>query len=345
MAQSIKKKYDHIIIGTGQAVGVLLKELISTGEKIAVVEGNKVGGSCVNYGCTPTKTLVASAEAIHKCRQGDEYGFSLGQLNVDYGRIRERMNDLRNESNNGLTEWMETTENVDLIRGYAKFTDKKCIEVEGEIFEGERIYINAGTHPFLPPIDGIEEVPWMDSEKLLEIEHLPRYLIIVGGGYVGVEFAQIYRRFGCDVTLIQSGDQLLKGEDEDIADSIKEILEDEAIQIHLNARARKVTGSEGSISVEMEAKGMTETVEGSHLLIATGRRANSKKLELENAGVNTDGRGNIEVDDYCRTNKAGVFALGDINGKGGFTHTAVHDAQVLVDHLYGQGERKISDRN
>ena len=325
-------------------MGTLLGKLISTGESIAVIEGNKVGGSCVNYGCTPTKTLVSSAKAIHKSRRGDTYGFSIENLQVDYGAIRKRMNQVRNASNEGLLEWMESTDNVDFITGYGAFTGPKTIEVNGDELKGEKIYINTGTYAFVPPIEGIGELPWLDSEKLLELESLPAHLVIIGGGYIGVEFAQVYRRFGSEVTIIQSGDQLMSQEDKDVADAIREFLKEEGIDVLLNARAQKAQGQDGDLVITVEKEGQTHDVHGTHLLIATGRRPNSKCIGLEKAGIKTDEKGYIGVNDYCETNVDGIYALGDVNGQGAFTHTSVNDAEVLINHLYGNGKRKISDR-
>ena len=338
------KEYSHIIIGTGQALGTLLGKLISTGERIAVIEGNKVGGSCVNYGCTPTKTLVSSAKAIHQSRRGDTYGFKIDNLRIDYSAIRERMNKVRNASNEGLIEWMESTDNIDLIKGYGAFTGPKTIEVNGDELEGKNIYINTGTYAFVPPIEGVKNLPWMDSAKLLELENIPKHLIVIGGGYIGVEFAQVYRRFGSEVTVIQSGDQLMPREDKDVADTICEFLEEEGVNVLLNTRAKKASGGEGDINIQVEKGDEIQNVQGTHLLIAAGRRPNSKCIGLDKAGIEVDERGFIRVNDFCETNINNVYALGDVNGEGAFTHTSVNDAEILVDHLYGNGNRKISGR-
>ncbi|WP_340105758.1 mercuric reductase [Rhodohalobacter sp. 8-1] len=332
--------YQHIILGTGQATGTLLGKLIPTGESIAVIEGHKVGGSCVNYGCTPTKTMVASARAIHKARQGDQYGFSAGKIEVDYGRIRNRMNTVRNESNEGLENWMTDTENVTLIKEWGAFTGPKTIRAGSEEITGEHIYINTGTKPFAPPIKGLESVSWMDSERLLNLEELPKHLVIIGGGYIGVEFSQVYRRFGSEVTVIQRGEQLMPNEDEDIASAIQDILEDEGVTIHCNSEATQVQKKNGGIEVEITSG---EIIRGSHLLVAAGRRPNSDAINPEAAGLELDERGFIKVDDYCRTGVDGVFAVGDVNGEGAFTHTSVNDAEIVLDYI-GDGVRAISQR-
>ncbi|MEM9888791.1 MAG: mercuric reductase [Bacteroidota bacterium] len=338
------KKYDHIIVGTGQATGTLLGKLIPLGDSIAVIEGAKVGGSCVNYGCTPTKTMVAAAKAIHTARRGAFFGFTTDKVVVDYARVRERMNEVRSASNEGLTEWLEGADNVDLIRAWGVFTGAKTLQVGEQEIEGEKIYINVGTQPFYPPIEGIQEVNALDSAGLLEVEDLPEHLLIIGGGYIGVEFAQVFRRLGSAVTIVQGGHQLMPREDTDVATAIQDFLEEEGIRIWLNSRATKVTENGKEIKLWVEQEGMKATLTGSHLLIATGRRPNSDRLHLEAAGIKTDERGYIQVDNYCRTNVENVFALGDVNGEGAFTHTSVNDAEIVLDFLFG-GKRKISMRN
>jgi len=338
------KSYDHIIVGTGQATGTLLGTLIPTGDSIAVIEKNKVGGSCVNYGCTPTKTMVASAKALHLAKKGAYYGFHTGAIQVDYARIRERMNEVRNGSKNGLTNWMEGTENVDLIRGKASFVSNKIIDVNGDQLTGKQIYINVGTRPRIPQIEGIHEVPWMDSAKLLDMEHLPEHLIIIGGGYIGVEFAQVYRRFGSKVTIIQKANQLMPREDQDVANAIQDFLVEEGIEILYGAEAKAVQQTDGQIHLTVERDGQAHVVTGSDLLLAIGRIPNSDTLNLDATDIQTNTRGHIQVDDYCGTGVEGVFAVGDVNGHGAFTHTSVNDAEIVLDHLFG-GTRKISDRN
>lgn len=334
------KTYQHIILGTGQATGTLLGKLIPSGDSIAVIEGNKVGGSCVNYGCTPTKTMIASAKAIYKAKSGDTYGFSTGKLKVDYSRIRQRMNSIRNESSEGLETWMNNADNVTLINEWGAFTGPKTIKAGNGELSGENIYINTGTKPFSPPIKGLENVPWMDSARLLDLEELPKHLVIIGGGYIGAEFGQVYRRFGSDVTILQRGDQLVPREDKDIADAIRDILEEEGVQIRLNAEAVEIENIDGEIKVHL---GNEEVIRGSHLLVAAGRRPNSDNINAEAAGLTLNERGYIQVDDFCRTGVDGVFAVGDVNGEGAFTHTSVNDAEIVLDYL-GDGSRTISQR-
>lgn len=335
------KFFDHIIVGTGQATGTLLGKLIPTGKSIAVIEGNKIGGSCVNYGCTPTKTLVASAKAFHQAKRGDFYGFDSNPI-LNFERVMERMNEVRNASSNGFAHWIESTENITLIRGFASFTGQKTLKVNNEEIEGKNIYLNVGTRPFAPPIKGLNNVNWLDSARLLEIKELPKHLIIIGGGYIGVEFGQVFRRFGSEVTIIQRDNQLMSFEDKDVADSVLNVLKEEGINVLLNTNTVSVS-QDKDFQVQIESDGKQETVLGSHLLVATGRTANSDTLNLDKAGIKTYGRSFVEVDDYCRTNIEGVFAVGDVNGHGAFTHTAVNDGEIVLDYLFG-GPRKLSQR-
>jgi len=338
------KSYDHIILGTGQATGTLLGKLIPTGDSIAVIEEAKVGGSCVNYGCTPTKTLVASARAIHLAKRGEFYGFQTGSIQVDYSRIRDRMNEIRHGSRDGLTNWMESTENVDLISVKGVFTGPKILQVGDEEIEGKHIYINVGTKPRVPSIDGLEQVPWMDSAGLLDKKTLPEHLIIVGGGYIGVEYAQVFRRFGSKVTVINMADQLMPREDKDVAEAIQSFLEEEGVTVMCNTQATSVAQQDGQIRLTVAQNGSQRVVTGSDILIAAGRIPNSANLNLDIAGIQTNERGYIQVDDHCRTGVEGVFAVGDVNGEGAFTHTSVNDAEIVLDYLYG-GDRRLSMRN
>ena len=334
--------FDHIIVGTGQATGTLLGRLIPTGDSIAVIEGHKIGGSCVNYGCTPTKTMVASAKALYQARRGGFFGFE-AEPKLNFKRVMERMNEVRGASNTGLSNWMKSTDNITLIEGIAKFTDTHTLDVNGQTITGKQIYLNVGARPSAPPITGLNKVPWMDSERLLELEELPKHLIIVGGGYIGLEFAQVFRRLGSQVTVVQRGDQLMPNEDADIANNIQEILEGEGITILCKSSAKSVTQEDQAIQLDLLRNGTSETIEGTHLLIAAGRKPNSDTLDLEKAGISVNERGYIQVNDYCQTNVEGVYAVGDVNGHGAFTHTSVNDGEIVLDHLFG-GNRKISSR-
>ena len=337
------ENYDHLILGTGQATGTLLGRLIPTGQKIAVIEGGKVGGSCVNYGCTPTKAMVASAKAIHNARRGSEFGFKVGSLELDFTRVIERMNGIRNGSSDGLTNWIESTPNVTLYRGWGTFEDNHSIRVNGELLHADKIYINTGTRPVAPPITGLDTVPWLDSARLLDLTELPEHLLIVGGGYIGIEFAQIFRRLGAEVTVFQHSPYIMPREDQDVSESVQEFLTSEGIQLLCNTSVKEVGKEEDRIHVVYEMEGQERKIAGSHLLVATGRRPNSDKLNLEGTDIKTNTRGFIEVSDHCETAVDNVFAVGDVNGHGAFTHTTVNDAEIVIDYLFG-GNRKLSTR-
>lgn len=335
--------YDHIILGTGQSTATLLGRLIPTGAKIAVIEEAKIGGSCVNYGCTPTKTLVASARAFHLAQQGDLYGFSTGPVTLNYDVVRDRMNTVRNASSNGLTDWIESTPNVDLIRGRGFFVGKKTLEVNGQLLIGEHIYINVGTRPRVPQLEGIDQVDWMDSARLLEKTTLPKHLLILGGGYIGVEFAQVFKRFGSKVTIIQRASQLMPREDEDVAIAIRAFIEEEGVTVMCGAEAKAVKQEGEEIHLTIVQNGEEKVLIGSDLLVAIGRVPNSDTINLEATNIKANQRGYIAVDDYCQTAVEKVFAVGDVNGHGAFTHTAVNDAEIVLDFLFG-GERALSKR-
>ncbi len=338
------KHYDYIVIGTGQAAGVLLGKLIAQKKKIAVIEGHKIGGSCVNYGCTPTKTMVAAAKAFQNAKRGDFYGFNTEKLTLNFARVKERMNEIRDSSSNGLEEWLEESENVDLYRTFASFASNKKLKVDDKEITGDTIFINTGASANFPSIKGIEKVNALESEGLLALDELPKHLVIIGGGYVGVEFAQIYRRLGAEVTLIQGASQLMPQEDEDIAEAIHEFLEEEGVKVLCNARAKEVEEINGNIKIKIENNGNSQFIEGSHLLIAAGRKPNIGKLALANTDIKLNESGYIQVDEFCSTTVKNIFAVGDVNGEGAFTHTSVNDGEVVLDHLFGKNERKISDR-
>lgn len=335
------KTFTHLILGTGQATGTLLARLIPTGESIAVVEGGSIGGSCVNYGCTPTKTLVASARSVYNARRGEEFGFDAGEVRVNYERIRQRMNDIRYGASTGLEKWMRNTDNVTLFNTWGAFTGPKTIRAEEEEITAENIYINTGTRAVAPPVPGMEDVPWLDSGGVLDLESLPEHLIVMGGGYIGVEFSQIFRRFGSRVTLLQRDPQLMPNEDEDVAETIREFLVEEGVEVYLNADTKQISDDNGGVEIELKTG---EDIRGSHLMVAAGRRPNSDTIDPEKAGLTLDQRGFIIVDDHCRTGTNGVFAIGDVNGRGAFTHTSVNDAEVVLDYLFG-GDRTISQRH
>ena len=338
------RSFNHIILGTGQATGTLLGGLLPTKETIAIVEKSAIGGTCVNNGCTPTKALVASARVAHVVKKAHEYGVHAGAYSINFREVMDRMNAVRLGSRNGLENWITSEEHITLYRGRGYFEEEKVIRVGDELITAENIYINVGTRPRIPDIPGLDSIQWLDNASVLELEDIPEHLIIVGGGYIGLEFSQIFGRLGAKVSVLVRDQHVIKKEDVDVSVCIQEILEGEDINIESNTRllSCKPDGDKG-ILLEVEQNGHVRAISGSHLLFAIGRIPNSDTINYEAAGIVADKRGYLKVDEYCRTNVDGVFALGDVNGCGGFTHTAVYDAEIVLDYHKG-GPRKLSDR-
>jgi len=339
------KKYDIIWIGTGQATGSTIPKLNGAGKSIALVEGGRVGGSCVNYGCTPTKTIVASARAAHMARRGPDFGVETGDFSINFDTVRERMNTIRNSGSNGMEDWLRGMENVDFYAEYASFTGEHTVQVGDQEIYGETIVVHTGTRSRTFPFEGLDTVDWIDNQGLLDLELLPEKLVIIGGSYIGMEFGQAYRRFGSEVTIIEGGPQLMGREDADIAEAAQAILEKEGINIITNAFVKKLDQkAPQDIEVFYEQDGTLKSVKGTHLLIAVGRLPNSDKLNLDAAGVKANSRGYITVNERMQTNVPHIFAVGDVNGEGAFTHTSVNDGEIFYDFYTGSGDRKLSDR-
>ena len=335
------RNFQHVILGTGQATGTLLGDLLPTGDSIAVIEGDRIGGTCVNTGCTPTKALVASAKVAHMMRRAPEYGVKPNGVEIDFEAVRARMNAIRD--NSGLASWIRSAENVTLFENWGRFEGPRKIRVGDEDITADRIYINGGTRPRVPEIPGLDTVPWLDNSRILELTEVPEHLIILGGSYIALAFGQIFRRFGARVTVIERGPQIVFREDADVAESIKDILALEGVEFCLDSSPRRVAPDDAGVAVTIVQGGDERLLTGSHFLVAVGRVPNSDLLNAEAAGVQLDERGFIEVDDFCRTSAEGVFALGDINGHGAFTHTSVNDAEIVLDQMRG-GTRRLSDR-
>lgn len=343
------KTYDAIVIGTGQAGPPLAGRLASEGLRTAVVERGRLGGTCVNAGCIPTKTLVASARAAHVARRAADFGVVLeGSVGVDMPRVKARMREVSGESNRGLTKWLEGMDEVDLLRGHARFVAPNAVEVDGDRLEAERIFVNVGARPSVPDLPGLDDVDYLTSTSLLELEELPEHLVVVGGSYIGLEFAQMYRRFGSRVTVIEKGPRLISRDDPDVSEAVAEILADEGVEVRLNAEcvgvAPHAEGVRVSAACEDGAEDDDGSVVGSHLLLAVGRRPNTHDLGLGEAGVETDERGFVPVDDELRTNVPGIWALGDVNGRGAFTHTSYNDYEIVAANLFDGAARRVSDR-
>lgn len=314
------------------------------GKTVAIIERDKFGGTCVNTGCTPTKTLVASAYAIHVAGRGAEYGFSAGDLRVDIARIKARKDAASATSSKGVEQWLRGMTNCTVIQGQARFQSANTVVVNDEVLKANKIFINVGGRARVPDMSGIHDVPFLTNSSMMDLDVLPAHFIIVGGSYVGLEFAQIYRRFGSEVTVVEMGSRLIGREDEDISDAVREILEAEGIHVRLNAKCISLEKSDAGVAVGLSCDDGPPEVVGTHVLMAVGRIPNTDDLGLDRAGVSTDHRGYIVVDDQLQTNVPGIWALGDCNGRGAFTHTAYNDYEIVADNLFNADHRRVSDR-
>lgn len=338
-------RYDAIVIGTGQAGPSLAARLAKAGRSTAVVERARFGGTCVNSGCIPTKTLVASARAMHMARRGAEFGFSIGgDVRVDIARVKARMQQVVQQSNSGVERWMTTAPGLTAYRGHARLTGARTVRVDGQDLEADEIFLNVGARAIVPRIPGAESVPVLTNSSLLALDTLPEHLVILGGSYIGLEFAQIYRRFGSRVTVVERGPRLIPREDDDVSATLLDILRGEGIDVRLTAEAVSLAPLASGASLTIRTPEGTTTIEGSHILAAVGRRPNTDDLGLEAAGVATDDRGFVPVDAQCRTNVPGIWALGECNGRGAFTHTAYHDFEVVAGTVLDGDARRITDR-
>jgi pyruvate/2-oxoglutarate dehydrogenase complex dihydrolipoamide dehydrogenase (E3) component len=341
----VSRHFDGIIVGTGQAGPSLAARFATAGKRVAIIERHKFGGTCVNTGCIPTKTLVASAYAAHVARRGTEYGFDInGDVCVDMKRVKARKDAVSGRSNKGVEEWLRGTKNCSVIQGHARFQSPNTVAVNNEVLQANEIYINVGGRASVPEMPGIHDVPFLTNSSMMDIDFLPKHLVIVGGSYVGLEFAQIYRRFGSEVTIIEMGPRLIGREDEDVSQAVREILEAEGIQIRLNAKCISLAKRDGGIGVGITCEEGPPEVIGTHVLLAVGRTPNTHDLDLDRAGVATDERGYIIVDDRLQTNVPGIWALGDCNGRGAFTHTSYNDYEIVADNLFNADQRRVSDR-
>ena len=337
--------YDAIIIGTGQAGPFLAGRLTRAGMKVAVIERKLFGGTCVNTGCIPTKTMVASAYAAHMARRARDFGVATGEVSVDMKRVKARKDAVSGQSRTGLEAWLKQMENCTVYEGHARFESPREISVGAERLTAERIFINVGGRANIPQMPGLQQVSCLTNSSMMDIDFLPKHLIVVGGSYIGLEFGQMFRRFGSEVTIIEMAGRLIQREDEDMSSAIKEILEQEGIHIRLNAKCIGFSKrGEEEIIAQVECATGAPEVSGSHLLLAVGRRPNTDDLGLEKAGVSVDARGYIVVDDQLRASAPGIWALGDCNGKGAFTHTSFNDAEIVAANLLDNDPRRVSDR-
>ena len=337
--------FDAIIIGTGQAGPSLAFRLAGAGMKVAVVERHLVGGTCVNTGCTPTKALVASAYAARIARRAAEYGVVIGDdIGIDMRRVKARIDPIVAASRTELTSSLENTANITLYRSHARFAAPQAVEIAGERLRAGRIFINVGGRALVPPMLGINEVPYLTNSSMMDVDFLPYHLIIVGGSYIGLEFGQMYRRFGSEVTIIEVAPRLVRHEDEDVSAAIKDIVEREGVEVRLNAECIGLAKRGDEIVAKVDCTDGAPEIAGSHLLLAVGRQPNTDDLDLDKAGVRCDERGYIVVDDRLQTTAPGVWALGDCNGKGAFTHTAYNDFEIVAANLLDQDPRRVSER-
>ena len=341
----MSRHFDAIIIGTGQAGPALAARFAAAGMTVAIIERHKFGGTCVNTGCIPTKTLVASAYAAHVARRGAEYGFDVtGDVRVDMKRVKARKDDVSGRSNRGVEEWLRGLNNCTVIQGHARFQSSHTVLVNDEVLQANKLFINVGGRSSVPAMPGFQDVPFLTNSSMMDVDFLPEHLVIVGGSYIGLEFGQMYRRFGSHVTIVEMGPRLIGREDEDISEAVREILEAEGIQIRLNAKCISLAKRNNGVVVRMGCDEGPPEVVGTHVLLAVGRIPNTNDLGLDRAGVATDPRGYIVVDEQLQTNVPGIWALGDCNGRGAFTHTSYNDYEIVADNLLNGDHRRVSDR-
>jgi pyruvate/2-oxoglutarate dehydrogenase complex dihydrolipoamide dehydrogenase (E3) component len=335
--------HDAIVIGTGQSGPALARRLVAVGQKVAVIERKLFGGTCVNTGCTPTKTLVASAYAAYLARRAG--GVTIGgPIGVDMQAVKARKDAIAGASRQGVERSLKTLKGCTVYEGHARFVADKKVAVNGFELGADRIFINVGGRASIPPIAGLDRVPYYTNSSMMDIDFLPSHLIILGGSYIGLEFAQVYRRFGSEVTVIELAPRLIAREDEDVSRAVAEFLKEEGIDVRVDSKVVGVEKQGNSIAVKIESAGKSSQVVGTHLLVAIGRRPNTDDLGLDKAGIATDPHGYIQVDDELRTNVPGIWAMGDCNGRGAFTHTSWNDSEIVAANILDNEQRRVSDR-
>jgi len=339
------QSYDAIIIGTGQAGPALAHRLVVAGKRVAVVERKYFGGTCVNTGCIPTKTLVASAYAAHMARRASDFGVKIPcNVTVDMKAVKARKDHVSGVSRTGVEQWLKGLKGCTVYEGHARFSGSHSVRVGDQELEAPWIFINVGGRALAPPIPGLDKVGYLTNSSMMDFDFLPPHLIILGGSYIGLEFAQIYRRFGSEVSVIELAPRLIAREDEDVSAAVADILSGEGIKIYVNSSVGRVVRKGNDIAVDVVSDGVASRVTGSHLLLANGRRPNTDDLGLEAAGIAVDERGFIKVDDELRTGVPGVWALGDCNGRGAFTHTSYNDFEIVSGNILDGQQRRLSDR-
>jgi pyruvate/2-oxoglutarate dehydrogenase complex dihydrolipoamide dehydrogenase (E3) component len=339
------QSFDAIIVGAGQAGPALAGRLSDAGWRVALIERKDFGGTCVNTGCMPTKTLVASAYAAHLSRRAADYGVTLqGEVGVDMKRVHERQQTVVRNARGNVETWLRGMKGCTVFQGHARFENATTIRVGDDVLTAPKIFLNVGGRANVPDMPGVEDIAYLTNVGMMQLETLPEHLVIVGGSYIGLEFAQMFRRFGSQVTIVEMGPRLIGREDPEVSDAIREILEAEGIAVRLNSECISFAPAEGGVCVHVTCEDDAPQVTGTHVLLAVGRKPNTDDLNLSAAGVETDKRGHVTVDDQLRTNVPGIWALGDCNGKGAFTHTAYNDFEIVAANLLDDDSRKVSDR-
>ena len=336
--------YDAIVIGAGQAGPALAEKLGAAGRRTAIIERHLLGGTCVNVGCIPTKALVGSARVANFARRAAEFGVDVGNVAVDMARVKARKDDVAGASNAGVTAWIDGMENVELIRGHARFTGPASIDVDGARLSADRLFINVGARARVPDMPGLSSIDYLTNSSMMDVDYLPEHLLIVGGSYIGLEFAQMYRRFGAEVTVIEMQDRLVAREDEDVSAAILEILEAEGITVRLKAECLSFEKGPQGVRMGIECEDDATPIDGSHVLLAIGRVPNTHDLGLDAAGIEMDDRGFITVDESLQTSNDNVWALGEVNARGAFTHTSYNDFEIVAANLLDGDRRRVSDR-
>jgi pyruvate/2-oxoglutarate dehydrogenase complex dihydrolipoamide dehydrogenase (E3) component len=337
--------HDAIVIGTGQSGPALARRLVAAGQKVAVIERKFFGGTCVNTGCTPTKALVASAYAAYLARRARDYGVTMaGPVSVDMKAVKARKDAIVEPSRRGVERSLRNLEGCTVYEGHARFVADKKVAVNGSMIEADRIFINVGGRASVPPIPGLDQVPYLTNSSMVDVDFLPAHLVVLGGSYIGLEFAQAYRRFGSEVTIIELASRLIPREDEDVSLAVAAFLKEEGIDVRVDSKVVGIEKQGNSIAVKVESAGDISRVVGTHVLVAIGRRPNTDDLGLDKAGIATDPHDYIQVDDQLRTNVPGVWAMGDCNGRGAFTHTSWNDFEIVAANLLDNDHRRVSDR-
>jgi pyruvate/2-oxoglutarate dehydrogenase complex dihydrolipoamide dehydrogenase (E3) component len=341
----MSERFDAIVIGTGQSGPALAHRLTGEGLRTAIIERRRFGGTCVNVGCTPTKTLVASARAAHMARRGEEFGVMIGgPIRIDMQRVKARKDAVVRQSNEGVTNWLRNMPGLTVYEGHGRLAGPHTVHVDGRRLEAERIFLNTGTRAHIPDLPGLDQVDYLTNASIMDVDYLPEHLIIIGGSYIGLEFAQMYRRFGSRVTVVEQGDRLIARDDEDVSATVKDILEGEGVEVRLNAQCLGVARQDAQVAVQLRCGSGPPQILGSHLLLAVGRRPNTDDLGLDAAGIESDARGFVVVDDRLQTSVPGVWALGDVNGRGAFTHTSYNDYEIVTANLFDDDTRRVTDR-